>query len=295
MGDAATGGNWNRWGADDERGAPNLLTPATVLAAAATVGTGDVVSLGLPLDARTLVPPGRRPLEHAMTRDGGDYAIGGKVLGNSRYSDDLLIVGTHTGTHVDALAHVWYDEELYNGFGQDTVRSSGARRCGIDKLGPLVGRGVLLDVAGHVGKQALPVDFCIGGEILAAVAAAAGVEVGVGDIVLLRTGWLGRHGDDEDAYFAGEPGLDASGAHWLAARDVAAVGCDNYAVEQLVPGSRTGFPVHEILLRDHGVPLLEGVVLDELAARGAREFLFVAAPLQVRGGTASPVCPVAIL
>lgn len=295
MGAEETLGNWDRWGAEDERGAPNLLTPQLVREAAAAVRTGEVVSLGLPLDARTLVPPGRRALEHAMTRDGGDYAIGGKVLGRSRYSDDLLIVGTHTGTHVDALAHVWYDEELYNGFGQDSVRSSGARRCGIDKLGPLVGRGILLDVAGHVGQEALPVDFRISGESLAAVAAADGVEVRAGDIVLVRTGWLGRHGGDEATYFSGEPGLDESGARWLAARDVAAIGADNYAVEQLAPGSRDGFPVHEILLRDHGVPLMEGVVLDDLAARGAREFLFVAAPLPVRGGTASPVCPVAIL
>lgn len=295
MGDEATLGNWNRWGAEDERGAANLLTPEIVLGAAAMVRTGDVVSLGLPLDVRTLVPPGRRPLEHAMIRDGGDYAIGGKVLGRSRYSDDLLIIGTHTGTHVDALAHVWYDEELYNGFGQDSVRSSGARRCGIDKLGPLVGRGVLLDVAGHVGEAALPVDFRIGEDTLDAVVAAAGVEVRTGDVVLVRTGWLGGHGNDEEAYFAGEPGLDEAGARWLAARDVAAIGCDNYAVEQIAPGSRAGFPVHEILLRDHGVPLIEGVVLDELATRGPREFLFVAAPLPVRGGTASPVCPVAIL
>lgn len=288
-------GNWNRWGEADERGAANLLTPAAVIAAAAVVRTGEVVSLGLPLDAGTLVPPGRRALEHAMTRDGGDYAIGGKVLGRSRYSDDLLILGTHTGTHVDALAHVWYDEELYNGFGQDSVRSSGARRCGIDKLGPLVGRGVLLDVAALVEDATLPIDFRIDGAVLEAACASSGVTIGTGDIVLLRTGWLGHHGDDEAAYFAGEPGLDEAGARWLAGCDVAAVGADNYAVEQLAPGSRSGFPVHEILLRDHGIPLLEGMVLDDLATRVAREFLFVAAPLQVRGGTASPVCPVAIL
>lgn len=288
-------GNWNRWGESDERGAANLLTPAAVIAAAASVRTGEVVSLGLALDASTLVPPGRRALEHAMTRDGGDYAIGGKVLGRSRYSDDLLIIGTHTGTHVDALAHVWYDEELYNGFGQDSVRSSGARRCGIDKLGPLVGRGVLLDVAGLVDDESLPIDFRVDGDVLESACAASEVTVGAGDIVLIRTGWLGRNGDDETAYFEGEPGLDEGGAYWLADRDVAAIGADNYAVEQLAPGARSGFPVHEILLRDHGIPLLEGVVLDELAARDVHEFLFVAAPLQVRGGTASPVCPVAIL
>ncbi len=288
-------GNWGRWGAEDERGAANLITADLVRAAARAVRTGEVVSLGLPLDAQTLVPRGRRPPQHAMTRDGGDYAIGGKVLGRSRFSDDIVILGTHTGTHIDSLAHVWYDEELYNGFGQGSVRSTGARHCGIDKLGPLIGRGVLIDVAAHAGVSALGADVAIGAPVLADACAANGVELEAGDIVLIRTGWLGRHGRDGDAYFAGEPGLDIDGARWLADRDVAAVGSDNYAVEAIEAGARDGFPVHELLLRDHGIALLEGVVLDGLAERGVREFLFVAAPLPFTGGTASPVCPIAVL
>ena len=287
--------NWGRWGVEDERGAPNLLTPNVVLAAVRAVRTGEVISLALPLDAGTLVPRGRRSPEHAMTRDGGDYATGGKILGRSRFSDDIVILGTHTGTHIDSLAHVWYDEELYNGFGQESLRSGGARRCGIDKLGPLIGRGVLIDVASHAGVSALPSNFAIGKQLLADACAAGGVELKAGDIVLIRTGWLGLHGSDTGAYFAGEPGLDLGGACWLATCDVAAIGSDNYAVERLEAGSREGFPVHELLLRDQGIPLLEGVVLEELANRGVREFLFVAAPLPLSGGTASPVCPIAVL
>lgn len=286
---------WGRWGPADERGAANLLTPDRVRDAVGTVQTGEVVSLGLPLDARTLVPPGRSPMQHAMTRDAGDYAIGGKLLGRSRFSDDLVILGTHTGTHVDALAHVWYGEELYNGFDQASVRSTGARRCGIDKLGPLVGRGIMIDVAEHVGLRCLPVDFGVDGEILAAACADASLEPSPGDIALVRTGWLGAHGADPEGYFAGEPGVTVDGAAWLAERDVAAIGCDNYAVERLGDGSPGGFPVHELLLRDRGIPLIEGVVLDELSKRRAREFLFVATPLPLTGGTASPVAPIAVL
>lgn len=230
-----------------------------------------------------------------MSRDGGDYAIGGKVLGRSRFSDDLVILDTHSGTHIDALAHVWYDEQLYNGFGQDSVRSTGARRCGIDKLGALVGRGVLLDLAAHLEVPSLSADVAVGGDLLAACCGAGSLELRPGDVVLLRTGWLGAHGGDPVAYFDVEPGLDVDGARWLAERDVAAVGCDNYAVEQLDARSSGGFPVHEHLLRDHGIALMEGMVLDELSRRGASEFMFVASPLRLTGGTASPVTPIAIL
>lgn len=283
--------NWNRWGRDDERGAPNLVTPDLVAGAARLVREGRVLALGQTLDSSTAVSEGRPPLAHFMHRDGGDYAAGGRELGRSRYSEDVVVLGTHTGTHVDALAHVWYGEELYNGHPQHAVRSRGAARCGIDKLGPLVGRGVLLDVAGRRGgplRSGEPID----GAELAACAEAAGVGVGVGDVVLVRTGWLGSAGD---AYFAGEPGLDLDGARWLAERDVVAVGADNYAVEALAAGSTDGFPVHELLLRDCGVPLIEGLVLDGLAGGGAAEFLFMASPLPIRGGTASPTAPLAVL
>ncbi len=283
-------GNWDRWGPEDERGAPNLVTPAMVAGAAGLVRRGRVLALGQVLDADTAVSEGRPPLAHFMQRDGGDYAAGGRELGRSRYSEDVVVLGTHTGTHVDALAHVWYGEELYNGHPQAAVRSRGAARCGIDKLGPLVARGVLLDVAGSRGGP-LASGEAIGDAELAACADAAGVAVGAGDVVLVRTGWLGSAGE---GYFAGEPGIDLGGAGWLADRDVAAVGADNYAVEVL-PGATAGFPVHELLLRDCGVPLIEGLVLDGLAGEGAAEFLFVASPLPLRGATASPIAPLAVL
>jgi kynurenine formamidase len=286
--------NWGRWGADDERGALNLLDADAVRRAAALVRCGTVVALGQRLDPRTPMAAGRPQLTHYMTRDGGDYAAGGRLLGRSRFAEDVVTLGLHSGTHVDGLAHVWYDEQLYNGFPQDSVRSAGASRCGADKLGPMVGRGVLLDVAAAAGRDSLPAEFAVDDALLERSRAAAGVAVGSGDIVLLRTGWLEAHGADGNAYYAGEPGLDLDGAAWLAARDVAAVGADNYAVEALDARSTGGFPVHELLLRDRGVPLLEGVVLDALARARVSEFLFVAAPLAVRGATASPLQPVAV-
>jgi kynurenine formamidase len=287
--------NWGRWGETDERGAANQLTAASVREAASLVNRGEVIALGQLLDAATPVPAGRPSPVRYMTRDGGDYAAGARLLGRSQIGEDVLTLGTHTGTHIDSLAHVWYEEHLYNGFPQSTVRSAGASRCGIDKLGPLVARGVLLDVAARAGELGLSAEHAISAEDLQAAADAANVSVAAGDVVLVRTGWLGRAGDEPGLYWSGEPGLDLTAAQWLAERDVVAVGADNYAVEVLDGKASAGFPVHELLIRDCGIPLIEGLVLDELADNSAGAFLFVALPLPLRGGTASPVNPVAIV
>lgn len=286
-------GNWQRWGSEDERGAAQLLTPAIVRAAAGLVRQGIVTSLGQPVDARTPVSTGRPSPLHLMSRDGADYEAGARVLGRSRYSEDVIVLGTHTGTHVDALAHVWYDEQLYNGHPQSSLRSNGATRCGIDKLGPMVGRGVLLDVAAHRGIAALAPGDPIDSAELRACAAGQSTEVRAADIVLVRTGWWEARGEDELSYFEPEPGIDLDGAEWLADMDVAAVGGDNYAVEAL-GRDVVGFPVHELLLRDCGIPLIEGLVLGRLVAQSVHEFLFIASPLALRGATASPLTPLAV-
>jgi kynurenine formamidase len=286
-------GNHGRWGEADERGALNLLDAAAVRGAVGTVARGEAIDLSQPLSSTTPAPAGRGGLVHHMTRDGGDYAAGGRVLGRSRYAEDHIAMSTHLGTHIDALAHVWYEEELYNGHPQSAVRSGGAKRCGVDKLGPLVGRGVLLDLAATAAVDALGAGDTVDAASLERAAERAKVELRPGDIVLLRTGWFAGAGE---RYFEGEPGLDREGAAWLAARDVAAVGADNYAVEALAGASNPqGFPVHELLLRDHGIPLIENLDLERLAAIAAGPFLFVALPLPLVGGTASPLAPVAVV
>jgi kynurenine formamidase len=288
-------GNWGRWGSEDQRGALNLLSAEHTRQAAHGVSQGRVISLAQQLDHRTPISRGRPALSHHMLRDAGDYALGGRMLGRSRYADDVITLDTHTGTHIDALAHVWYDDRLYNGHPQRAVNSRGAARCGADALIPIVGRGLLLDFAALEGTDVLPVSYEIDADALIKCCRRSSLEPGPGDIVLLNTGWMAARGGDADAYLAGEPGLVASGAAWLAERDVAVVGADNYAVEALDEPPTGGFPVHELLLRDHGVPLIENLVLEPLAAAAPDEFLFVAAPLPLRGATASPINPVAIL
>jgi kynurenine formamidase len=283
---------WHRWGADDERGALNQIDASGVRKAAGLVQSGQVLTLAQPLSPRTPVPAHRTGVQHFMGRDGGDYAAGARKPGGFQFAEDTVMLPLHIGTHIDALCHAWYDDALYNGFpGSGTRSTTGAARCGIDKMGPIVGRGVLLDVAGIRGEP-LPDGTPIGVTDLQRAADKAGIDPSTGDIVLIRTGWPER---SAAISFDTEPGIEVEAALWLAERGVALVGADNFAVEVLPFAKGTVFPVHQRLIRDFGIPLLEGLVLGELAATGRGVFLFAASPLPVVGGTGSPISPIVVL
>ena len=285
---------WGRWGAEDEIGAPNLIGAEQVRLAASLVRTGQVVSLAQPLSARTPVPAHRAGMMHFMGRDGGDYAAGAKRPGGFQFAEDTVVLPLHVGTHIDALCHAWCGDHLYNGFPGDTVRSTtGALRCGIEKMKPLVTRGVLLDIVRLRGRLAAPRD-AIGRAELEAAAVQAGVTLQTGDAVLIRTGWQESQ-TSRDVDFNAEPGIDVDAALWLASCEVSMVGADNFAIEALPFPPGTVFPVHQRLIRDYGIPLLEGLVLRPLAEAGGAAFLFVATPLPIVGGTGSPVASVAVL
>jgi len=286
---------WQRWGEDDERGALNHIGSVQVQGAAALVRSGRVLSLAQTLSPRTPVPQHRAGIQHFMGRDGGDYAAGARRPGGFQFAEDTVVLPLHIGTHIDALCHAWYDDALYNGFpGSGTRSTSGATRCGTDKMGPVVGRGVLLDVASVHGGP-LPDGVAIRPRDLEQAMKRAGVGIGNGDIVLIRTGWAEHQGRADNVSFDGEPGLDIDSAVWLAEREIAALGADNFAVEVIPFAQGTVFPVHQRLIRDFGIPLMEGLLLHELATTGCHEFLFVASPLPVVGGTGSPINPIAIL
>ena len=145
--------NWTRWGTEDERGSLNHIDPEAVKRAAALVTTGQVVNLAQPLSPRTPFPPHRAGMQHFMGRSGGVYAAGARRPGGFQFAEDTLLMPAHIGTHIDALCHAWYDDKLYNGFpGTGTRGTTGAARCGIDKMGPIAARGVLLDVAAVRGS-----------------------------------------------------------------------------------------------------------------------------------------------
>ncbi len=286
--------HWGKWGEADEIGALNLVGADQTRGAAALVRSGQVVNLAQPIPGEIPPPPHRAPPQHFMGRDGGDYAAGAKRPGGFQFSEDALVMQLHSGTHLDGLCHVWYDDQLYNGHPGASIRSTtGATRCGIDKVPPIVTRGLLLDIAGLKGGP-LADGIPITRSDVQAACAKAKVTPRSGDAVLFRTGWVETR-TKTNCDFNAEPGIDLEAGQWLAQQGVALIGADNFAIEVLPFPSGTVFPVHQSLIRDYGLYLLEGLVLAELAGLGATEFMFVAAPLRVVGGTASPLTPIAIL
>ncbi|MGA4990184.1 cyclase family protein [Nonomuraea bangladeshensis] len=296
--------NWGRFGPDDQRGTLNLLTPSVVLDALRAATTGEVLSLALPIrgatssPAPTTVPHLRgRPLpQHFMSVDGGDYAAGARPIGEGLcVADDALVVTPHgTTTHMDALCHMWSGDRLYNGHPAARVRSYGATRCGIERVGGVVARGVLFDVPRRLGLDHLPAGHRIEpGEL---------EEIAVprpGDVAVIRTGWPQVWERSPEEYWSGQPGLSAAAGRWLATHDVAVVAADNAAIGGLdargLAGEGMADDLHLILLHRHGIHLIELLWLEELAATEQTEFVFVAAPLRIEGGTGSPLTPLAIL
>jgi kynurenine formamidase len=294
--------NWGRWGEDDERGAANFASSEVLLAALSTARRGIVVPLADEIRRdRVPVAPARSPATHIMSLDGGDFAAGYRIHDSTHgVADDYLFMACQGATHVDALGHLWYDELLYNNFPATTVRSYGATRLGIENLGHLVTRGVFLNVAEHLGVGHLADTHTISASELRSCAEAAGVTVRTGDAVLIRTGWRTVFDSDPARYAQTSPGIGIEAAHWLAQQDVAAVGSDNIAVEVQTAHDRfedggTAPECHKLLIRDCGVYLIELLNLEELATHGVAEFLFVAAPLKILGGSGSPLNPLAIL
>ncbi|HLZ08743.1 MAG TPA: cyclase family protein [Chloroflexota bacterium] len=212
-------------------------------------------------------------------------------------SNELMVLSGHTGTHLDAIGHVAEHGQVHGGADATELQRGGygLTDLGIENVGPMIARGVLLDVPAHRGVDALPGGYAVSGDELAAVADRQGVEVGPGDVVLIRTGWLKNWGDPtafrgDDT---GEPGPDASAAEWLASRRILATGSDTIAYEAR-PKGQSALSAHAILIPRHGVYIMEMVNCDELARDKVYSFLFIALPLKLKGATGSPVRPIAI-
>ena len=302
-------GNWGRWGEEDQRGALNLLTGDVVRAATGAVRQGRVLSLSLPIKGSTsssvaeTVPhlKGRPLPQHFMSVDGADYEAGVKLPAGGRgIADDALLLSPHgTTNHMDALCHMWTGKQIYNGHASSRIRSYGATRCGMENVEGVVTRGILFDVPAFRGVDVLDPSDRITVADLEAMSVRAGVTVGQGDAVVIRTGWPTVFAQSPERYWAGEPGLSSEAAQWLAARDIALVASDNSAISGLNVDGRADETleddIHMIFLWRHGIYLIEMLWLEELAAAGQATFLFVVAPLKIVGGTGSPVNPLAVL
>jgi kynurenine formamidase len=289
---------WGRWGDDDQRGALHHLTPERVAAAAGLVRDGVSVTLSLPL-ATEPAPNNPEPADHRMTML-TDHDIG---LGSLRFAKDYVGADYHNDghTHIDALCHVAYQGSLYNGQPADAVTSEGAGVDAIEVLKDgLAGRGVLLDIPRLRGVPWLEPGEHIFRDELEAAERDQGVPVGEGDILLVRTGHARRLAElgpwDTTTRKAG---LHPTAIPFVAERGVAALGSDGNS--DTAPSSTEGvaFPIHVLTLNAMGVHLLDYLQFEDLRVAceraGRWEFLFVAAPLRIEGGTGSPLNPLAIL
>ena len=235
--------------------------------------------------------PSHPPFLFSLAKQHGEY-VG--PAGNSSASESIAL-GGHVGTHIDALCHFSCGGKLHGGGAAAPVQSyaGGVRSHSIDTVAPILRRGILLDVAAHAGTAILRDDFEIAPAHLESAARAQNVEVRPGDVVLLRTGWAAYWRDP--ARFIAQvrgPGPALDGARWLSAHGIFAAGSDTVAFEKVPDAS---MPVHVHLLVESGIHIVECLNLEELAAARAYEFLFVALPLKIEGGTASPIRPVAVV
>lgn len=245
-----------------------------------------VFDLSQPLFAGMPHFPTHPPFSYTLTKLHGDFVLSN---GGSSAADAISLSG-HSGTHIDALNHFSCAGKLFGEANLAQSATGGVRPYSVDSIEPILRRGVLLDIAGLDGLPALSGDFVIRPEHLDA--ATARTEVREGDVLLIRTGW-GRYWHDPAQYVtAGTatqvvgPGPDEAAARWLSARKIFAAGSDTLAFEK-VPSPAMAVHVH--LLVESGIHIIENLNLEALAEVRVTEFLFVAAPLRIEGGTGSPV------
>jgi kynurenine formamidase len=297
--------NWGRWGADDEIGTLNFVTPQMVADAARLVTEGKRFSLGLPFDQNGPQNGGHGRMNPLlfMSRSGVDAAAGLRDKFGIRGADDWIVMPLQSSTHWDALSHVFYKDNMYNGYPITDVSSGGAKRNGIEKTkDKFAGRGVLLDVARALGVDALKPGFPITNALLDDVAKRQGVEVRRGDFLVVRTGHMearlkaGEWGD----YSAGDaPGLAFETAEWIHAKEIAAVALDTWGCE-VRPNNSPGIfqPWHWIVIPIMGLTMGENFYVKELAddcaSDGRYEFFFVAPTLIITGSVSGPINPMAM-
>ncbi|MEU7143274.1 cyclase family protein [Nocardia sp. NPDC046473] len=260
---------------------------------AAVRGDIRLIELGQPFFTGMPCSPNHPGFRMTLARRHGDLV---RPDGGSA-ANEIIVTGGHVGTHIDALSHVSQNGALYGGVDAREAQRGGAFTAhGAENLPGLLRSGVLLDIARVHEIDRLPGGYEITVGDLEAAARQARVRVTAGDVVLIRTGWSRLFGEP-DAYLGretGVPGLGVEAAHWLAGRDVVATGADTTAYECIAPGAgHHVLPVHRVLLVESGIYIIEHLALEDLAASGRNEFAFLLAPLQIVGGTGSPVRPLA--
>ncbi|HTM08933.1 MAG TPA: cyclase family protein [Verrucomicrobiae bacterium] len=281
----------SKWGAGDQRGSGNLMKPETVLRAAKLIKSGEVFELGAVLspDPKEAFINGNRVFNI--------YTKPALAVPNARQENEELVVTElgQIGTQFDAFAHQMWGDSFYNCFKLAEIGTrSGFKKLGVENVGGLMTRGVLIDVAALKGVDLLPNSYVITPGDLEQALAKASVKIERGDAVIIRTGWAKLMGKENQRYGSTPPGIGVAAAEWLAAREPMLIAADNCCVEARPSEPGTSLPVHAMMLIQHGIYLIENLELDALAAARAYEFAFIVQPLKLKGATGSAVAPIAV-
>lgn len=291
------------FGADDEIGMLNLMSPDSMRSVMTNADAGRVFDLGVDyfLGMPSWTAAGDPPYQIWMTHTpAGTVADDPLGLGREHnelvsYSGDAVQMYTHCGTHFDTLNHFGYHGKIWNNFSAD--EHLGSRHwmvAGADKHPPVIARGVLFDIAALHGVDVLPDGYGIGEQDLKDAMRRQNVEFRPGDVAMIRTGRMSIWPDAEK-YMKDEPGLNREGAEFLARAGAMVIGGDNLALEQLPTAEKDNWQVvHTFLLAEAGIPIMEVVDLEALSGEGVSEFAFIGACLRLRGATAAPMRPLAM-
>lgn len=288
----------SKFGKDDQIGAANYVTPAQVLAATKLVKMGKTHPLGIVVDPNMpAFPPRKMMLQVVQPNQHFGASLKGGFGWEINYNDDVTQLWWGTGPQIDGLGHLGEAGEFYNcNKGSDFAALTGLTKLGIHQIPPLVGRGVMIDMAKHFGVEVMAGGQSFGSADIKAAATAQGVEIRQGDVVLFHTGWTGGKLESAPSeWVSQEPGIDNEGALYVASLNPMAVGADTWGVDAVPPkkGDKV-FYAHVTLLKDNGIYILETMNTDRLAKEGVHEFMFVLGQARLKGAVQMIINPVAM-
>jgi kynurenine formamidase len=285
----------SHFGAKDQIGNLNYVTPAKTLAASKLVTRGKAYRLGIETNRST---PAYPPRTFALTvvQPG---QVQGATLGPTRtsYNDDIINGWVGIGSQIDGLGHVGVDNVYYNcNKAADFAKVDGLTRLGIENVPAIATRVIVLDMAGYLGADPVKEGTAFNRAQIDGAMKKQGVRpIEKGDVVLFYTGWTKLIGKDDKRYGSVEPGLGLEGARYLASLGVAMVGADTWALEVLPAEKGAGvFEVHQILLAQNGIHILENMNTEEMVKDRAWEAFFTLGPARVTGAVQAIINPIAI-
>ena len=281
----------SKWGAGDERGSGNLMTPQLVLDAVKLIKTGEVIDLAHVLGG-TMPFFGPRRFDMHLKRT---FMNAGS---NERGSNEEMVLSEigQVGTQFDGFGHQSHRNSHYNCFKTDEISSrSGFTKLGVENAPAFITRGVLVDVAAYKGVDMLGDAYEITVDDLQSALKKQNLSLKAGDAVIIHTGWGKLYGKDNARFVKSCPGIGVKAAEWLIGQSPVLLGSDNWPVEVAPnPDPQLSLPVHQVALVVNGVHLLENLKLDELAGKNVQEFAFIMTPLKIKGATGSTVSPIAL-